>query len=87
MNFHKMPKAQVRPNDPPAMRQAIEFLDSNGIDARRPVNSDHQLKLDERTSYYPSRGTLFVDREAQAWTERGSEALEKWVRERPFISF
>ena len=87
MKFHKMPKAQVRPNDPPAMRQAIEYLDANGIDARRPVNNDYQVKLDEHTSYYPSRGTMFVDRAAHAWEEKGREALEKWVNERPISSF
>jgi len=86
MKFHKMPKAQVRPNDPPAMCQAIKFLNSIGVDARRPVKNAFQIKLDERTSYYPSTGTLFVDGEANAWEEEGHAALEKWASERPVIS-
>lgn len=81
MKFHKMPTAEVRPNDTLEMRQAIKLLKKRGVDARRPVESDYQLKLDPRTSYYPGKGTLFVDREQGARPERGLSALEAWIAE------
>ncbi|GGJ36153.1 hypothetical protein CDQ92_10700 [Sphingopyxis bauzanensis] len=79
MRFQKMPKAEARPNDTPAMREAIDLLIEKGIDVRRPANSDHQLKLDGQTSYFPTKGTLYIDGEQQARPERGLQALEKWI--------
>lgn len=83
MKFHKMPKAEVRPNDTPAMREAIALLNLKGIDVRRPAKHDYQLKLDEQTSYYPDKGTLFIDRERRARPESGRQALETWIAQRP----
>jgi len=63
------------------MVEAITMLESAGIDARRP--SDWQLKLDRHTSYYPDKGTLFVDREARQRPEGGMLALKQWIATRP----
>lgn len=83
MRFSRLPPAEIRPNDPPAMRAAITFLIEQGVDVRRPPKSDFQLKLDEKTNYYPSKGTLFVDRAAAPWPETGQAALEAWIASRP----
>lgn len=88
MKFHKMPKAEARPNDTPAMCEAIDLLIEKGIDVRRPANNDYQLKLDWQTSYYPGKGSLFIDGEQQARPERGLQALEIWIaRHSPLLSF
>lgn len=79
MKFHLLPKAEIRPNDTAAMRAAITLLTQQGVDARRPAKSDYQLKLDEVTNFYPSKGTLFVDGDPCAWPETGQAALEKWL--------
>ena len=83
MKFHNLPKAEVRDSDCASMRDAIAFLLEFGVDVRRPANSNFQLKLDERTSYYPGKGTIFVDGEPQARPERGRAALEAWVVQLP----
>lgn len=83
MRFSRLPKAEIRLNDPPAMRTAITFLIQQGVDVRRPPKSDFQLKLDENTNYYPSKGTLFVDGDAAPWPETGQAALEAWIASRP----
>jgi hypothetical protein len=77
MKFEKLPRAKIISTDRPSMQKAIKFLLKNQIDVRRP--SAHQLKLDETTSYYPSKGTLFIDGEDQAWAERGQAALDIWL--------
>lgn len=79
MRFNLLPKAEIRPNDPPAMRAAITFLIDQGVDVRRPPKSAFQLKLDEKTNYYPGKGTLFVDGDAAPWPETGQAALEAWI--------
>lgn len=85
MKFHKMPKAEARPNDTTEMREAIAYLIEKSVDVRRPTDSDHQLKLDRHTSYYPGKGTLYIDREQQARPERGLQALETWIAEHPLF--
>jgi hypothetical protein len=46
-----------------------------GIDVRRPVNSEHQLKVTERISYYPGKGTIYSDGAPAPYSETGLEAL------------
>jgi hypothetical protein len=79
VKFHQLPLAVTRETDKPAMREAIDLLNAAAIDARRPLNSDHQLKLDEHTSYYPSRGTFYIDGADGAEPERGLAALKDWI--------
>ncbi len=83
MRFSRLPPAEIRPNDPPAMRAAITYLIEQGVDVRRPPKSDFQLKLDENTNYYPSKGTLFVDGDAAPLPETGQAALKAWIASRP----
>lgn len=81
MKFYKLPKAETRETDLPPMRDAIRFLTEQRVDVRRPHNTN-QLKLDPVTSFYPGKGTLFVDGDPCAWPEKGHAALEKWLVER-----
>ncbi len=79
MKFYNLPDATILAKDPKAMREAISFLEQAGIAAKRP--SPYQLKLDEQTSYYPTKGTLFVDGEAGSRPARGMAALISWIEE------
>jgi hypothetical protein len=79
VKFHKLPPAVALGTDKPAMREAITLLTAAGVDVRRPMNSRGQLKLDQHTSYYPSRGTFYVDGEDGASPERGVDALKAWI--------
>lgn len=78
--FHKLPRATVRNGDHPNMIAAINRLQREQIDARRPVNSNHQLKFINGTSFYPNKGTIFVDEEPGARAERGLDALISLMR-------
>ncbi len=75
MNHYLLPKAAPRAGDHPAMIKAIEALLQAGVDVRRPANAESQLKVDETTSYYPGRGTIFVDGDKGALPKRGLDAL------------
>lgn len=79
MRFDQLPPAAVHKTDKPAMREAIRLLRAADIDVRRPRNNAHQLKLDERTSYYPSRGTFYIDGADRAEPESGLAALKAWI--------
>jgi len=70
-----MPSAEAQPGDDPKMIDAIRTLAAVGIDVRRPVNNDHQLKVNPSTSYYPGRGTIVIDGEPGALRQRGLGAL------------
>ena len=80
MNFYSLPKARARTGDHPRMADAIERLLAAGVDVRRPVNSEHQLKVDERISYYPGKGTIYHDGAPAPRSERGLEALIHLLR-------
>jgi hypothetical protein len=79
MKFDQLPKAEIRATDTAAMREAIAFLTAQGVDVRRPSKSAYQLKLDATTSFYPGKGTLFIDGDQCAWPETGEAALKKWL--------
>lgn len=81
MKFYKMPKATIRSDDPAFVRNDIKFLLDHGIDVRRPNEKLIQLKLDEHTSYYPGKGTIYVDREPKARPQRGRAGLKAWIDE------
>lgn len=86
MKFNRLPRAEVRDTDTASMRDDIEFLRGHGIDVRRPEKSKTQLKLDEITSYYLGKGTLFVDEDTQPWPEKGRDALRKWLANRDSLN-
>lgn len=81
MKFQQLPAAIALPTDTPEMREAIAILRAADIDVRRPGKSRHQLKLDEQTNYYPSRGTFYRDGADGASPERGLPALKAWIAE------
>ena len=73
MKFEKMPFAEARKNDKPAMVNAIQKLQELDIDVRRP--NSYQLKVTDHISYYPSKQTIFIDEEESVRPERGFAAL------------
>lgn len=73
--FDRLPIAEIRNGDRPKMVEAITRLKQERIDVRRPANIDHQLKVTERISFYPGKGTIFVDGTSGAHERRGLEAL------------
>lgn len=75
MKFEKMPLADERPEDSSAMREAIRRLRREGFHPRRPPNNPYQLKVAPTLSYYPSKGTIFRDRDPAALPARGLDAL------------
>lgn len=77
MKFQFMPEATIDSDDPEEMREAIRLLDEAGINVKKP--SPCQLKLDERTSYYPRSGTLLEDGK-RAHPQRGIAVLRAWIR-------
>lgn len=81
MKFRQLPAAVALPDDTPEMREAIDLLSSAHIDVRRPGKSRHQLKLDERLNYYPSKGTFYIDGAEGPLPERGLPALKAWIAE------
>jgi hypothetical protein len=81
VKFHQLPAAVAQPTDTPEMRTAIALLKAADIDVRRPGKSRHQLKLDERTNYYPSKGTFYIDGTDGASPQRGLPALKAWIAE------
>lgn len=68
MKFNRMPPAEIRSGDATNMREAITMLLNAGYEPKRP--SDGQLKLDSDTSFYPSKGTLHIDRQPQPRARR-----------------
>lgn len=75
MSFRKLPQAEIRDEDGTAMVEAIEQLRAAGVDVRRPLGNAHQLKVNETTSYYPSRQSIYIDGETGLRPERGLAAL------------
>ena len=85
MRYTKMPIAAEREGDSPAMAEAIRRLIEAGIDVRRPGNNSHQLKVNSSTSYYPARGTIFIDGEPAALEQRGLCAVLNYLEAPTFI--
>ena len=79
MKFDRMPDAEHRDGDRPAMTQAIDALLKLGVEAKRPYNNNHQLKIDPFLSYYPGTGSIMFDSEPPL-PERGLEALIRLIR-------
>ncbi len=72
MTKYSTPKTLPRPDDPPAMVEAITKLNERGIGFDRPTH--WQLKIDE-WNFYPVRGTIYCDGALDAEPERGLDAL------------
>lgn len=77
--FQKLPTAEVRKGDHPKMIEAIQRLKREKIDVRRPLNANFQLKVAEEISFYPGKGTIFVDGTDGAHERRGLEAVIELV--------
>ena len=75
MKYYQLPIAIGRAGDGPAMTDAIHALMLAGIDVRRPDKTPYQLKVTETISYYPAKGTIFIDGTAGALPQRGLQAL------------
>lgn len=80
MSFRSMPPAAPRPGDSLKMGQALDRFLIEGIDARRPVGNDHQIKVCSDVSYYPDKGTILVDGETKL-PVHGLDALIEFLRE------
>lgn len=77
--FEKMPYAEFRPGDSPEMLRALSALEEANVDIRRPENNPYQLKVSPTVSFYPSRGTIYVDGEPAPLAGRGLEALLNYL--------
>ena len=83
MKYYQLPIAVERADDDPAMTDAIRALMLAGIDVRRPDKTPYQLKVSETISYYPAKGTIFVDGTAAALPHRGLQALLSLLANQP----
>lgn len=73
-----MPKHEDR------MKEAMEWLDARGQYYEKVT--DYQIKIGGDVSYYPGKGTIFVDREICARDERGLGGLEKVLLELKYLA-
>ena len=83
MKYYQLPKAIEQADDAPAMADAIRALKLAGIDVRRPNNTPYQLKVTATISYYPVRGTIFIDGAVGALPQRGLQALLALLADKP----
>ena len=83
MKYHQLPIASGRAGDDPAMTDAIRALMMAGIDVRRPDKTPYQLKVSETISYYPVKGTIFIDGTDGALPQRGLQALLTLLADKP----
>ena len=67
-------------HDPEAGKEAMAMLDEIGALYR--ITSDHQIKIGRCVSYYPSKGSIFIDGEKSARPDRGLHALRELLIER-----
>ena len=82
MKYEKMPMAEPRPRDGKTMLETVALLEDAGADVRRPIGNNSQLKLSADISYYPSTGSIVIDGEDSACSERGVAALLSLLRAR-----
>ena len=68
----------------PTFAAAEAWLRERRISSRR--TSRYQLKIGPTISYYPRKGTIFVDREDTARPDTGLRALEVVLREQGYLS-
>ena len=83
MKYYQLPIAVGRTGDDPAMADAIRALMLAGIDVRRPDKTPYQLKVSETVSYYPAKGTIFIDGTDGALPQRGLQALLSFLANQP----
>ena len=83
MKYYQLPVAVERADDDPAMTDAIRALLIAGIDVRRPDKTSYQLKVSETISYYPAKGTIYIDGTAAALPQRGLEAILTLLADQP----
>ena len=83
MNYYQLPVAVERADDDPVMTDAIRALMIAGIDVRRPDKTSYQLKVSETISYYPAKGTIYIDGTAGALPQRGLEAILTLLADQP----
>ena len=67
----------------PHFTEAEAWLRDRNISSRR--TSKYQLKIGRRVSFYPNKGTIFVDGEEGARPNTGLGALEEVLREHDYI--
>lgn len=67
----------------PTFAAAEAWLRTRRISSRR--TSRYQLKIGPTISYYPNKGTIFVDREDTARPDTGLRALEVVLREQGYL--
>jgi hypothetical protein len=80
MTKRKGPPPPLRmPDDTAPFVNAHDLLEALGVHYERPV--PHQLKIGD-INYFPSTGTIHVDRESKARSKRGKEALKSLLLER-----
>ena len=82
MKYEKMPVAEPYLRDGKAMLEAMALLEEAGADVRRPIGNRHQLKLSADLSYYPSTGSIVIDGDDSACSEKGVVALLCLLRAR-----
>jgi hypothetical protein len=62
------------------MLAALDRLLVEGIEARRPVGNNHQIKVTWDLSYYPDKGSILPDRGCKLEIT-GPDALIEYLRE------
>ena len=67
----------------PTFATTEAWLSARRISSRR--TSRYQLKIGPTISYYPNKGTVFVDGEDQARPHTGLPALEVVLREQGYL--
>ena len=67
----------------PTFATAEAWLHARRISSRR--TSRYQLKIGPTISYYPNKGTVFVDGEDEARPHTGLAALEAVLREQGYL--
>jgi hypothetical protein len=85
MRYDKMPRAEPREGDHPAIAEAIATLERAGADTRRPANNSYQLKVSPDLNYYPAKGTIYRDGAPSPLPDRGLEALIRLLHEEGLI--
>ena len=83
MKYYQLPIAIGRVGDDPAMTDGIRALMLAGIDVRRPDKTPYQLKVSETISYYPAKGTIFIDGTDGALPQHGLQALLTLLADQP----
>lgn len=73
----------MKDHSPSQMDKAIQALNNSGIRFRKV--SEHQIKCG-MFNFYPSKGTIFIDRCLQAESEKGLPAFIKMLEDARYKS-